>query len=249
MEIIEAPLFRQQLLDYIAKKQFRERTGVHQGDLVYCLNKTARAKMNPVELTDEELLIFSLGFATQNYLTGKDDDEPEIEVDGIKVTLDALTQGGIEGSKSVKKRLSVQKPYVPWECKATYQSSNKPIEDNIHWLRQCMAQCYVTGTTVAYLSRFQLMGNWSWIFSRDPEIKAASKRPTLGAWYLKFTQKELDANWAWLKERKVLFEAILETGKYLPKVIALASGQTWECKYCKCQLLECKEEEPDETVD
>ena len=118
-----------------------------------------------------------------------------------------------------------------FELKATYQSADKAIEENVHWLRQLMAECYVTKSTVAILSRFEIMSDWKFVFGKKKE-KAIAKRPTLSVWRVEFTQEELDKFWLWLKERKILYEEILRTGVLVPKVVALASGQEWECGFC-----------------
>ena len=108
-----------------------------------------------------------------------------------------------------------------------------------------MAQCKVTGTTTAKLSRLELQGDWSWVFPKGstPEEKKAnklaSKHPTLSAWNLEFTQDEIDANWGWMLERREEFMKILDTGVLLPRAAALASGQSWECQYCEFNGKEC----------
>lgn len=90
MKIELAPEFRAELLKKIEQREFRERTGVHCSDLIYCLNKQALRKLYPKPTNDDTLLLFSLGYSTQRWLTGQDRDVPEKEVDGIIVTLDAL---------------------------------------------------------------------------------------------------------------------------------------------------------------
>lgn len=232
MEIIENKEFRQQILDRIAKREFYERTGIHCSDLIYCLNKQALRKLKPIPNTDEEILIFSVGWSTQRWLTGKDEDEPEREVDGIIVTLDALRRELVEEHPSDRTKAYAKE--VPWELKATYQSSTRPIEENIHWIRQIMAQCYVTHTTSACLSRLEIMGDWKFVFGKKEE-KATAKRPTLHAYKLEFTLLELDKFWQWMKERKVLYEEILRTSVLMPKIVALASGMPWECSFCSYQ--------------
>lgn len=228
MEITEDLGFRAELVKRIANREFSERTGVHQSDLVYCLNKAALRKIQPQEDTDQETLMFSIGYATQRWLTGQDKDAPEKEVDGIKVTCDAL-----EGS-------------IPFELKCSYQSSNKNIEENTAWLKQIQAQCYVQDSLIAYLSRFELMGDWKGIFkpkeykTYTPEEKATyakeHPRPTLHAYRLEFTKEEIERNWAWLRQRRELFLQVIETGELLPKVQALPSGQGWECDWCKFKI-------------
>lgn len=130
---------------------------------------------------------------------------------------------------------------VPYELKATYSSSTRPIDENIPYLRQVMAQCYVLGVTQAYLSRLEIMGNWRSVFGRKGEKDLPENRkPTLSAYKITFTQDELDANWAWLKQRKELYEGVLASGEGLPRAIAIADGQTWLCDRCHYRDKECK---------
>jgi len=167
--------------------------------------------------------LFSLGWSTQRWLTGEQEDEPEKEVDGIIVTCDELTADGF-----------------PWECKATFASSERPISESQAWVRQVMAQCYVNGTTTAYLTRLEIMGNWKSIFGKKEEKSLPENRkPTLSAFKLTFTQPELDRNWEWLCERRDLFQTLLDGGDLLPKVTAIPSGQDWECGYCAYKGGEC----------
>lgn len=90
MNIVEDLVFRAQLLQRIGDREFKERTGVHCSDLIYCLNKQALRRIHPTANTEREILLFSLGWATQRWLTSQAEDEPEKEVDGIIVTCDAL---------------------------------------------------------------------------------------------------------------------------------------------------------------
>lgn len=224
MNITPDPEFKAKLLEKIAQREFSERTGTHITDLLYCLNKQAMRRLSPKPNSAGQLLLFSLGWSTQRWLTGKDEDEPEREVDGVKVTLDAVDEGN------------------PWELKATYQANTKPIEENIAWVRQVMAQCYVTGTKVAHLSRLEIMGNWKWVYKPKTPVKLAEiiatfgenweEHPTLTAVRLEFTQKELDEFWAWAKHRRDQFEGVLKSKKLLPKLEAIASGMAFECDYC-----------------
>jgi hypothetical protein len=205
VEIKEDPQFRGILMARIAQRELAERSGVHCSDLIYCLNKQAMRRLEPIEPTEKEILLFSIGWSTQRWLTGKAKDEDEREVDGIIVTCDDLVGG------------------TPWELKATYQSNQRPILDQTHWIRQIMCQAFVTKSTTAYLTRLELMGNW--------KIKEGD-RPTLHAYRLEFSQHELDKNWEWMKERAELFTGILDTKALLPKGVALPLGQGYECDYC-----------------
>ena len=257
MNITLAPEFRARLLKQIAEREFSERQGIHCTDLIYCLNKQAMRKLNPEPTSDQEVLLFSLGWATQRWLTGQDKDIPEKTVDGITVTLDALSPSVcVAGHKGIKEHdcgvPHCWSPVVfgnePWELKATFQSANRPIEENIHWIRQLMAQCYVTGTTTTYLTRLEIMGDWGSIFPKGSSkeekatYKVAHPKPTLTAYQVEFTKDELDTFWKWLVERGQLFGGILETGKLLPPALALASGMSFECGYCGDSRRKCCKE-------
>ena len=193
-----------------------------------CLNKTLLKKLNPRPETDQETLLFGMGWMTQRWLTGQDKDIEEKEVDGIIVTCDALDPLG-----------------MPWELKATYQSANKPILENPHWIRQIMAQCKVIGTTTAYLSRYEIMGDWGWVFPKGstPEEKKANKaksdRPTLHTYRLYFTKAEINRNWEWFRGRRSLLMMMLDDNTLRTKPIVLPPGQAWECDWCEFRVKEC----------
>ena len=243
MRITEDLVFKAELIKKIAEREFSERTGVHCSDLCYCLNKQALRRLHPLPLDEHEILLFSQGWATQRWLTGMLTDAPHVEVDGIKVTCDALVPAGDIAGKS-----------TPWELKATFQSSEKVIEENTAWLHQIMAQCYVMVTTEAYLTRLELMGNWGSVFPKGAtkEEREAyrnapeQQKPTLHAYHLVFTKDELDDNWEWLKARRTLFLSIERDGYFfrLPKGLALPQGQDWECRYCSDEYKkQCEEEQ------
>jgi len=236
VEITKDPKFRAELLEKIRTREFSDRTGIHMSDLNYCLNKQALRRQFPIENTDREVLLFSGGWATQRWLTGKDEDEPEREVDGIIVTLDCTTD--YKGEE------------IPWELKSTYQSTSRAIEDNPAWIRQIAAQCYVKGVTDAKLTRLSWMGAWKWVFNMSPKPEKLARlieehgenwdeHPTLEAYHLAFTNEELLRNWEWFLARRLLFVGLLEDEELLSKALAIPSGQTYECEYCGYAGKEC----------
>ena len=215
MKISEDPIFKKELINQIYQREFSERTGIHCSDLIYCLNKQTLRRLQPLEPDEHEILLFSLGWSTQRWLTGQIADEQERTVDGITVTCDELFQD------------------IPWELKCTFQSNERPIHENDSWLKQIMAQCYVHECTEAYLTRLELMGNWKSIFGKKEEkSRPENQKPTLHAYYLSFEPDELKANWLWLKNRAKIFSRMVESGKLISPKMALPENHTWECEYC-----------------
>lgn len=234
MEVSEAPEFRQALIKKIAEREFAERTGTHCSDLLYCLNKQALRRRLGDQPTEQDTLLFSLGWATQRWLSHKWTDEAPIEMDGILVTCDANAMSILANPNTVTMF------FIPWELKCTYQSSSKDIMDNPAWIRQIMAQCYVQNIATAVLTRFELMGNWKSVFGKKGEKDLPENgRPSLHAYTFKFTSEELAQNWDWLRNRKVMFEALLAGGELLPKILAIPSGQSYECDWCRFKGVEC----------
>jgi len=225
--------FKDFILKRMAERELSDRSGVHSTDLVYCLNKQALRKVRKLAPTEDEQLRYAKGYSTQRWLTGTFEPDTAIELDGIVVTPDTLVALGV-GDK-----------LIPWELKSTDQSSGKPVEENIAWIKQIMAQCKVTNSLTAKLSRLENMGDWAWVFPRGAtkEEKKAnklnSKHPTLSAWNIEFTQEEIDGNWEWLKRRREDFLTVRE-GFLLPRAAALATGQEWECEYCPFNGVDCK---------
>ena len=217
MKISEDLKFKKDIIQRISDKEFSERTGVHCSDLLYCLNKQALRRLMPLEPDEHEILLYSLGWSTQRWLTDERADEPSRTVDGITVTCDELWQD------------------IPWELKCTFQSSERPIADNDSWLKQIMAQCKVIGKTSAHLTRLELAGNWKSIFGRKEEKNLPeNQKPTLHAYLLEFTPEEIEDNWLWLKRRADLFTELMEGESLLPVQMALPDpSHRWECDYCR----------------
>jgi hypothetical protein len=219
MIIVKAEEVKEELLKEINDREFSERVGVHCSDLIYCLNKQVLRKALPLLPQEHSILLFSLGWSTQRWLTGKDKDEEPVEVDGILVTKDALREG------------------IPWELKATFKSSTKVIEEEDSWLAQIKAQCYTMDVLEAYLSRVEIMGNWKSIFGKKEEKDfPENRKPTLSVFKLIFTKEELEDNWNWLLSRKKLYLKLLADFKknnvLLPAALSLPINHAWECGYC-----------------
>lgn len=90
MNIIKDEPFRTALLKRIADREAKERTGIHQSDLVFCLNRSALKRLYPEPPKDADILRWGKGYAIQRWLTGKLEDAPTVTLDGIQVTPDAF---------------------------------------------------------------------------------------------------------------------------------------------------------------
>ncbi len=232
MEIIKDLEAKQEILHRIESHDFQNRAGIHQSDLVFCLNKALLRRTCPKPASESTILRWGRGLASQRWLSDKLEDEPTIELDGIQVTPDALWSDG-----------------NPWELKDTDQSNAKGVEENIHYIRQLLNQCKVLGKTTARLSRMCNMGNWKWVYRPKDPIKILAlvdefgqdwdAHPTLDVTRFEFTQAEVDANWEQMKMRRGILEGMLVKKTPVPKVVAQMSGMEWECKDCEYRGKEC----------
>jgi hypothetical protein len=90
MEITPDLEAKKEILRRMATTEFQDRRGIHQSDLVFCLNKAYLRRVAPVPAKEHEILRWGRGIASQRWLTQKLEDAPTIEVDGIQVTPDAF---------------------------------------------------------------------------------------------------------------------------------------------------------------
>lgn len=90
MKISPSNEFRDEIIRQIQEREFSKREGIHCSDLIYCLNKQALRRTNPLPPDEHEILLFSLGWSTQRWLTNLSKDVAPIVVDEITVTPDAL---------------------------------------------------------------------------------------------------------------------------------------------------------------
>ena len=156
--------------------------GLHVSDLIMCLRKAwIRQRTGEVPLDYSTVLVFSVGRAMQDWLTGQIGDEVGIEKDGIHGTPDYRDGDGV---------LS--------ELKATYYSSSKDIGETYHYHEQLGAYLAMTGELEGRLIVFYVNGD----YKKD--------RRQMKVFDLQFTKEELDQWWSELLERKVILESAME---------------------------------------
>lgn len=221
MQKLENPELSRLILDHLADlyKIKDRREGIHLSTLVYCLTRSFFDQLAPVEPTDQEVMLFSLGYGLQDVLTPKEATTPVYEKDGITFSPDFVLN-----LVAPKKVAMSEMAYV--ELKTTRMSSGKEDFPET-WLEYIMGGCYIQGISEYELSVLHMLGNYKPPF---PEIKS---------YKLIFEDTELMANWGYLvKRRDVYVEAIESNRPPAP----YAYCKDWECKMCRyklqCQALE-----------
>lgn len=202
----------------------------HVGELCLCLNKAVLKRMNDYPIPDELLLLFFIGRAGQGFMTGSFEPEQTFVEDGLYLTPDWIIQWE-EGYEDGMPAMVVGEA---WEIKVTFQSVNHEI--SAHWLRQIMAYCKGLGINEFELSRLCMLGDWSWVY-KGKNKKINEEHPILDTFVLKFTQEELDENWAWLKERQQICVRALDRGCLPSDLIDdyIEPSATFMCKKCECK--------------
>lgn len=183
MQKIDNPELSRLILDHLANLYNikRKRLGIHLSTLVYCLTRSFFDQIAPIEPTDEEVMLFSLGFGLQDVLTPKDAETPLYMMKGITFSPDFVLQ--LDGDKYC-------------ELKTTRMSSGKEDFPET-WLEYIMGGCYMRDINEYELSVLHMLGNYKPPF---PEIKS---------YKLIFTDEELQSNWDYLLERKQIYEEAL----------------------------------------
>lgn len=216
MRIFKDEALREKILQGIRERNAqRDPKEFHLGELVLCLNKAYfRRVYGQTELPTRVLILYTMGKAFQQYLTGSVDTEDSYRVDGIYMTPDWMEDA------------------IPWEVKMTYQGSNGALSE--HWLKQCMGYCKMRGDLVFAIPRVCVNGDWSWIYKRK-DAPVNDEHPILTVDTIEFTQGEVDANWGWVKGRKVTLVKAIEKGKMPSLLVADYKGgadSDFQCVNC-----------------
>jgi|TARA_Y100000310_G_scaffold345865_1_gene471883 hypothetical protein len=176
---------------------------------MYCRTKAFLDQQQTIEPTEEEILLFALGYGLQDVLMPPNADTPVLELEGIVYRPDITFVGSDQLIEVKTTRRSAKKHYEP-----------KAISDS--WLMYMLGGCKIQGTNTYDLIVIYLMGNYSPPF------------PQLYADTITFTFEEIELNWATIKERKVVLDTALESG-IMP--VAYEHCEPWECKGCRYVLL------------
>lgn len=132
-----------EILDALIKKYITSRTRdtIHVSHLVYCLTKGYHELTNSLSPTDQEVMLFALGYGLERVLLREESHAEAGEVDGIKYSPDFVP---LSGGKA--------------ELKTTRQSVGKEFPET--WMEQIMAYCYAEKLTNYDLAVLHIVGNY-----------------------------------------------------------------------------------------
>lgn len=184
MQKIDNPEMSRLILDHLADLyQIKEkREGIHLSTLVYCLTRSFFDQLSPVEPTDMEVMLFSLGYGLQDVLTPKGAEINTYQKAGITFRPDFQLAVGNTTA----------------ELKTTRMSSGKEDFPET-WLEYIKGGCHMLGIKEYKLSVLHMLGNYKPPF---PEIKSYT---------LVFTDEELEDNWNYLMSRKSVYVDALKS--------------------------------------
>ncbi|KKN19281.1 hypothetical protein LCGC14_0947460 [marine sediment metagenome] len=215
MKRVDNPELKRLVLNHLADqyniKEVREPN--HLSSYVYCRTRTFLDQKQTTEPTDEEVMLFAIGYGLQDVLTPKDAIAPVYEQDGIIYRPDmSFNPAASEVEQLV-------------ELKTTRKSAKNHFMDEylpLTWLDYMMGGCYIRGTQQYDLIILYLMGNYAPPF------------PQLYCDTFYFDKLELEENWKKIVEHKqVLEEALASDQPPTP----FQHCYEWECKYCRYNLV------------
>lgn len=211
MRLTESPAQVGNTIERIRELMYTERTpGAHVSDLVLCLRKSRARKDGLVpSFSPSDLLVFAVGHAIQDYITGRAPETP-LYKDGISGNCDWVDEDG-----------------TPWEVKATYASAARNVADNQHYFDQLGSYCYMLGKTKAYLAVFYLNGYYDFQRKKPREGAVPGERAVLKVYEVEWEWAELEALWEELQFRAEL----MSTARHWEE-LPIQYHYTWECDYC-----------------
>lgn len=217
MEVLEAPYISPIILPYdklssaiiqqLKDEYLTERPEIpHLSELIYCLTRSYDNRMSPEPPTDEEVMLFCLGFGLERVLLGDFAKMPMKCKDGIYYSIDFISLGDVRA-----------------ELKTTRTSMKKHEEEGLQqsWLQQMAGYCYAEGHTEFDLATLYILGDY-----RPPFPKIIGRK-------LQFSELQLTLNWTYMLNRRDIFMQHYNAGVRPEPYIY---NMSWECQYCKYKL-------------
>jgi hypothetical protein len=209
----ENPELRTLMLSHLADKYklLEVRTPNHLSTFTNCITKAYLDQKQASEPTEEELMLFALGYGLQDVLTPKDTVAPYVEKYSIVYRPDFLIP------RNSLDRLT--------ELKTTRKSAKNHWLDELlpeTWLAYMKGGCYIKDQVEYDLTVLYLMGSYNPPF------------PTIMADTFIFTDSEIADNWNWIKPRRdELARCLAEDTPPEPYKWCFS----WECKFCRNKLV------------
>lgn len=211
MEVERNHVLEVELLNRVRNKWITPKSMPHTTGLIYCLTKSYYDQTAPLPPTDNETLLFSIGFALEGVWIRDENinENPPAElVEGIWMSPDYVTFGGSEMDlKSTRMRSSED------------GTPQRGFSDG--WQKQFMAYAY------------------RWAMDKYGEIPAVVPYNVgilylvgaeLRCFQLTFTRQEILENMEYLKTRLNIYNAFAGTNS-VPTPYAF--NESWECKNCR----------------
>ena len=215
MKRTDNPELKRKILNHLADlykiKEVREPN--HLSSYVYCRTRTFLDQKQTAEPTDQEVLLFALGYGLQDVLTPKDISAPLYELAGIIYRPDmSFTPSSSEIEILI-------------ELKTTRKSAKNHFLDDfipLTWLDYMMGGCHIRETQRYDLIVLYMMGNYAPPF------------PLVYCDTFEFDKIEIDENWDKILAHKKVLDDALESGE---PPTPFQHCYDWECKYCRYKLV------------
>jgi hypothetical protein len=209
---------RNELMSRLRDKYITDREDwPHLSEVIYCLTKSYFERTDPIQVTEKELLYFSIGFALEDVLLRISGPSIEsVELDGLWLTPDyfALRGGQMDLKTTRMYADEMGRPKRGWPE---------------GWIQQFKAYSYLEWVQ-AHSSEYPLAeGRLPDYFNYSVGILYLGQ-PALECGTFKFTQQEILDNWNNLQTRKEIFIDHMDKG-VIPEPYAYT--EAWACKECK----------------
>jgi len=203
MKLTENPALARQIIELLEQEYKLEKPLPHLTELVYCLTRSYYDRIDPLPANEREILLFALGWGLERLLLKQQRKaEPGI-VEGIHYTPDFLAFTDLPG-----------------ELKTTRMSSGKFSAETmpVTWKRQILGYMKCMEVIGFELAVLFITGDYKPPFPQGKGYRASADAG------------EVEANWEWLLERKVIYMNCIEQ-KLIPFPRMFA--EEWECKHCR----------------
>ncbi len=211
MKRIDNPELKRKILDHLADLyKIREvRESNHLSSYVACRTKSFFDAKGTTEPTEEEVMLFALGYGLQDVLTPKSIEPVVYRKEGViyRPDLPMIWTGNLGEIKTTRK-----------SAKYHYMEDSLPLT----WIDYMAAGCYLTDTVKYDLAILYMMGNYSPPF---PQIYAET---------IQFSADEIDKNWWKILDQKMVLDFALTSGNP-PE--SYKNCYDFECKYCRYKLI------------